>query len=114
MSKEKTGDKKPHPRMDMQKELDRREHERNQAKKAQAKPTGPQPGGLRNRMNMPADHNEERPAKPRMETQTTLDRVKTMIQNLKKSLPTKSTGSKGYVERFKRAITKSNNKGNSR
>lgn len=33
MSKEKTGDNKPHPRMDMQAMLDRQEYERNQAKK---------------------------------------------------------------------------------
>ncbi len=33
MPKEKTGDNKPHPRMDMQAMLDCQEHELNQAKK---------------------------------------------------------------------------------
>lgn len=46
--------------------------------------------------------------------QAMLDRVGAMINNLKKPLTQKSADSKSYVERFKRTITKSNNKGNSR
>jgi hypothetical protein len=97
-----------------------------QAKKPQ--PRGPQPGGFQNRMNMPANADEAKamaeqakkeqakPTKPKRDMQAMLNRVGSMINNLKKPSTQKSADSKSYVDRFKRLVTKSNNKdkGNSR
>ncbi|MEY4464267.1 MAG: hypothetical protein RLZZ81_1238 [Pseudomonadota bacterium] len=121
MSKEKTELEKAHERAELRRAAE-------QAKKEQPKPVGPQPGGFQNRMNMPANADEAKAmaeqakkeqaklTKPKRDMQAMLNRVGSMINNLKKPSTQKSADSKSYVDRFKRLVTKSNNKdkGNSR